>query len=1201
MQTSRWCKTKWSDMVKPYKGGFGATWVQQRFSHYYAGIPWLRSKSNPNAWLCAQKRFPTGLSKVLLQIYDTYRDESSPEEESFLTKLPDYLLVVDDDTYYDMDIFHYEMTQTLQNDPNLPYVATGCRVTNGKDQEKGIVFSYGGFGLVFSKGSIERLLRPINCNSWRKKSQYLQQQTLVPISSRIKVWEKDPALATVTTTTDGSGSGSADDFLRNTTTYDHLWEDAACDTVLNAHLIKEYPLFQNGMSTIELMYAVTESQPFSQISNWTTGYCFHGHWVLAYFNQHYRISMPFTLNKRGKRVPVDPTSKYGVLETLQYSEITSFNGKQVTTGLCANGREKELPLCPPQSLVCHYQTPSMMKLIHEHNYTVYDQYMKKLNFEGFDNLDLQRPPLKTLPPPTTASSKSDNGATSAAPATTTTTNNNHGGLVIDVISIGSRDRPEYSRSQRNTWANHSSVRNFFLVTEDDDVGPDGGTYDQCVASISDSDVDSIFGYCEKVWSDMSVGNTWLQKRYSHAYNNSVPYSFGTNGEALLTDGHKSSWLCSQKRTPMSLVNVLIQNYSAKSTKENSNSDNVDEVGSDSNTQPESLPDYLMIVDDGTYYDLDKLLEEGQSSRLPADPTTTPFAGTGCKIVNGKDESRAVTFNHAGYGMLYSRASIRRMLQPIHCRKGFGGADGDNTELQEWNDVVCGVIRGGLIKETHFFRDGMNLVQLIGAYMTRSIPYQEFKKWNHNEEADVTNGLSDVGYCMHSSWMMSYMVEQYRIGNVPSDKSLATSFGIIDSLSIDGSSEIRIQPKKETPMSVTGLCRNKKWKCTKDSIGCFSQTPESMVSVYNDKLGIPTNDSDGVDTQVELKKPTSKFAKPIVSNSGGDGLVHVLKTRFMQHQPDLVKLGYARLDLFETFCLPTIVNQSVGLDKFIWIIRTDPNLEFEILSKLIDMIRMYPNFILIKSNDNTEGLRELKVHDEEFIKSIVVGDVDLLKRYVEQSQSSYVVETRLDADDGLHSNMLELIQYKAKQYQIENQLSILSGGNVISESSDGEEPWRLYCVSKAIEWHTGWLFDHTSSHGNNDDVVPDHGLLVLSRDKMCITPGLSFVLPPNVIRPTSVGHHLLANTYPKCNNDEKQKQCLEFWSKLDFPQAVRARTPTSAGMGGFHKQYQDDPNSAELWKLLQSNYHITQQMAVKTRNMFREQIAGIANDNIKGQW
>jgi hypothetical protein len=44
-----------------------------------------------------------------------------------------------------------------------------------------------------------------------------------------------------------------------------------------------------------------------------------------------------------------------------------------------------------------------------------------------------------------------------------------GGLVVDIMSIGSKTRLNYQEAQRSTFAKHMSVRFFFNITEDDDA------------------------------------------------------------------------------------------------------------------------------------------------------------------------------------------------------------------------------------------------------------------------------------------------------------------------------------------------------------------------------------------------------------------------------------------------------------------------------------------------------------------------------------------------------------------------------------------------------------------------------------------------------------------------------------------------------------------------------------------------------------
>jgi hypothetical protein len=53
-------------------------------------------------------------------------------------------------------------------------------------------------------------------------------------------------------------------------------------------------------------------------------------------------------------------------------------------------------------------------------------------------------------------------------------------------------------------------------------------------------------------------------------------------------------------------------------------------------------------------------------------------------------------------------------------------------------------------------------------------------------------------------------------------------------------------------------------------------------------------------------------------SNDHNVVHIIQTRFQQHQPDLVHLGRARLSLFKSFCLPTVSKQTSR--QFLWIIR-----------------------------------------------------------------------------------------------------------------------------------------------------------------------------------------------------------------------------------------------------------------------------------------
>jgi hypothetical protein len=59
----------------------------------YAKAEWLEKKANPSGWMCAQVRPYSGLLKA----YKHYKKSQQA--------LPDYLIIIDDDTYYNMELF----------------------------------------------------------------------------------------------------------------------------------------------------------------------------------------------------------------------------------------------------------------------------------------------------------------------------------------------------------------------------------------------------------------------------------------------------------------------------------------------------------------------------------------------------------------------------------------------------------------------------------------------------------------------------------------------------------------------------------------------------------------------------------------------------------------------------------------------------------------------------------------------------------------------------------------------------------------------------------------------------------------------------------------------------------------------------------------------------------------------------------------
>ena len=166
---------------------------------YYARKRWLAEKKNPTGWLCAQVRPFSGLMKV----YRHYKTTEQP--------LPDYFLLIDDDTYYNMDMFqkNFEMRKYGK------VVYAGCLM-----QLPVFTAPWGGFGLILSKEVLESLFRGIQCPP--------RGQEDVAICDKLK-------------------------------------ENAA----------GELQYFTNGMNLVELMYKYATTEKYRNVKQWTTGFCMH--------------------------------------------------------------------------------------------------------------------------------------------------------------------------------------------------------------------------------------------------------------------------------------------------------------------------------------------------------------------------------------------------------------------------------------------------------------------------------------------------------------------------------------------------------------------------------------------------------------------------------------------------------------------------------------------------------------------------------------------------------------------------------------------------------------------------------------------------------------------------------------------------------------------------------------------------------------
>jgi hypothetical protein len=289
---------------------------------------------------------------------------------------------------------------------------------------------------------------------------------------------------------------------------------------------------------------------------------------------------------------------------------------------------------------------------------------------------------------------------------------------------------------------------------------------------------------------------------------------------------------------------------------------------------------------------------------------------------------------------------------------------------------------------------------------------------------------------------------------------------------------------------------------------------------------------------------------------------------MQHQPSLLALGHARLELFKAVCLPTMLCQDTS--DFLWLILIDPQLLPELFDKLKQLIAPHQNFFLVRHDDSNVNLQTLDP------SLVATGDIELLRRAARLLSSSILVETRLDADDGLARYLLRTVKERAVQR--------------LSQIYNNPNGWAAFCIHRHFEWHS------YAKHG------PAGGLLLVKR-MHCVTPGLSFALAPGTDHSqlTSSSHQQLHGVIPPCLTGT-QTACLHRLEEIAEPIAIRGRTPTSAGMSDIGRDYNELLSSLPVfWENLQDNFCISLQSLMVTKHYLEINVAEIARDNLQGQW
>lgn len=317
------------------------------------------------------------------------------------------------------------------------------------------------------------------------------------------------------------------------------------------------------------------------------------------------------------------------------------------------------------------------------------------------------------------------------------------------------------------------------------------------------------------------------------------------------------------------------------------------------------------------------------------------------------------------------------------------------------------------------------------------------------------------------------------------------------------------------------------------------------------------------------------------------IVHIIFSRFMQHQPNLLELGKARLELLKTFCQPTIAKQTN--QQFLWIIRTDPKLHPTLKEGLIQALDGQPNVAVIGSNEVRKGsvdrgFRGTVAISDITPKTIFYGDLNLVHSFHNATKDRTLLETNLDADDGLALTFAESAQ-KLTKTKFEN-----------IEKKNG---WMNLCVGRHLEWQYYAPWDKNTNKGS----------LRLGSTHVCVTPGFSWATQPKARPHFTEQHHLVKRDTPQCT--ESKKKFLGCWEEIPVPNpetdsmAIRARTPTSTGMNrvvmaesGWKKE--EAATDQASWPLLEPSFAIPKLKVQDSHKYLSDHLQELVEENLKGQ-
>jgi exopolysaccharide biosynthesis predicted pyruvyltransferase EpsI len=426
--------------------------------------------------------------------------------------------------------------------------------------------------------------------------------------------------------------------------------------------------------------------------------------------------------------------------------------------------------------------------------------------------------------------------------------------------------------------------------------------------------------------------------------------------------------------------------------------------------------------------------------------------------------------------------------------------------------------------------------------------------------------------------------------------------------------------------------------------------------------------------------------PIEVPSDRYHVVHSVLTRFMVGQPNQTTLAKARLKLFKTFCYPTMTHQTS--QNYHWIVLVDPGLDGSVVREMESLLTLsspaLDNVYMVMTNnmawmqDGTTkdrisasygvSLYTIAMEHDRGNLNIVTGNKDNLRRTLDgynnrkNRDNLIVIETLLDADDGMHYEGIERIQELAVKYTTaahhqqkkqererrrrerrgldRHHTTESKSTSPLPSSSSLVRDWWILCGTDHIEWHNRDVYNLTS-HEYKKVGIASGVVGVRTKPKECISAGYTRVglvtesmttttTHPNTTKnnkednkvayydfpsEASQNHYRATLVYPRCTTEvvtHCHRRCFE-----DKPLVMRSRTITSDGMKHLDPKAEvkhdnmvtDRPpresafktSEGELvWKLLRRDFFIDRDEAHKTSVFLFKHRVDILADNDKGR-